>query len=151
MSCRRIELSNSQTLVLDAVETGIFLFLFAQQLRLKNADVPDIYFTLLEAASIPPTLIPNQNAKTKQRGSWSLSKSERQKLQRPYTQGGAANESVRNLLKASNLPVSRVRQFLHSKISYKKITLPTVNSTESSHLLDSKTNFSVRTWHTMTN
>ena len=50
----------------------------------------------------------------------SLSKYERQKLQRLYTQGAAAYGSVRNLSKASRLPVSKVRQFLHSKDSYTK-------------------------------
>ena len=53
----------------------------------------------------------------------SLSKYERQKLQRLYTQGAAAYGSVRNLAKASRLPVSKVRQFLHSKDSYTKFTL----------------------------
>ena len=53
----------------------------------------------------------------------SLSKYERQKLQRLYTQGAAAYGSVRNLAKASRLPVSKVRQFLHSKASYTKFTL----------------------------
>ena len=52
-----------------------------------------------------------------------LSKYERQKLQRLYTQGAAAYGSVRNLAKASRLPVSKVRQFLHSKDSYTKFTL----------------------------
>ena len=33
--------------------------------------------------------------------------------------------SVRNFVKASNLPVSRVRQFLHSKTSHTKFTLAT--------------------------
>ena len=70
LSCPRIKLSNSQTLILDGVETGIFLSDFAQQLRRKNADVPDICFTLLDAAGIPPTLILNQNAKAEERGSW---------------------------------------------------------------------------------
>ena len=70
LSCPRIKLSNSQTLILDGVETGIFLSDFVQQLRRKNADVPDIYFTLLDAADISPTLILNQNAKGKERGSW---------------------------------------------------------------------------------
>ena len=70
LSSSHIKLSNSQTLILDVVETGIFLSDFAQQLRRKNADVPDIYFTLLDAADISPTLILNQNAKTKERGSW---------------------------------------------------------------------------------
>ena len=59
--------------------------------------------------------------KTEEAGS--PSKSERQKLQRLYTQGGAANSSVRNLVKASILSVSKVRQFLHSKPSYTKFTL----------------------------
>ena len=53
----------------------------------------------------------------------SLSKYERQKLQRLYTQGAAAYGSVRNLAKASRLPVSKVRQFVHSKDSYTKFTL----------------------------
>ena len=67
LSSPRIKLSNSQTLTLDCVETGIFLSDFAQQLRRKNADVPDIYFTLLDAADKSPTLILNQNAKAKER------------------------------------------------------------------------------------
>ena len=58
----------------------------------------------------------------------SLSKSERQKLQKLYTQGGAAYGSVRNLVKASKLSVSKVRQFLHSKPSLTKYTLATPKS-----------------------
>ena len=53
----------------------------------------------------------------------SLSKYERHKLQRLYTQGAAAYGSVRNLAKASRIPVSNVRQFSHSKDSYTKFTL----------------------------
>ena len=53
----------------------------------------------------------------------SLSKYERQKLQRLYTQGAAAYGSVRKLVKAGILPVSKVRQFLHSKASYTQFTL----------------------------
>ena len=53
------------------------------------------------------------------------SKSERQKLQKLYTQDSTANEFVRNLVKTSNLSVSKVRQFSHSKPSYSKITLAT--------------------------
>ena len=47
------------------------------------------------------------------------------RMQRLYTQSAAAYESVRNLAKASRLPVSKVRQFLHSKDSYTKFTLTT--------------------------
>ena len=54
-----------------------------------------------------------------------LSKSEHQKLQMLYTQGGVAYGSVRNLVKASNMSVSKVRQFLLSKPSFTKFTLAT--------------------------
>ena len=63
--------------------------------------------------------------KLKREEAGSLSNSGRQRLQRLYTQGGAAYGSVRNLVKASNLSVSKVRQFLHSKPSYTKFTLAT--------------------------
>ena len=56
-----------------------------------------------------------------------LSKYKRPKLQRLYTQAGAAYGSVLNLVKASNLPVSEVRPFSHSKPSYTKFTLATHN------------------------
>ena len=65
LSCPRIELTNSQTSILVDVETGFFMSYSAQQLRRKNAEVPDIYFTLLVAAGISPTLNMNQNAKAK--------------------------------------------------------------------------------------
>ena len=63
--------------------------------------------------------------KLKREEAGSFSKSERQKLQKLYAQGGAAYGSVRNLLKTSNLSVSKVRQFFHSKPSYTKFTLAT--------------------------
>ena len=63
--------------------------------------------------------------KLKREKAGSLSKSERHKLQRLYTQGGAAYGSVRILVKASNLSVSKVKQFLHAKPSYTKFTLAT--------------------------
>ena len=42
LSRPRIKLSSSQTLILDGVEIGIVLLDFAQQLRRKNADNPDV-------------------------------------------------------------------------------------------------------------
>ena len=63
--------------------------------------------------------------KLKKEEAGSLSNYERQKLQRLYTQGAAAYGSVRNLEKASRLPVLKVRQFLYSKASYTKFTLAT--------------------------
>ena len=68
LSCSRIKLSNSQAIILDGVDTGVLISDFTLYLRRKNADVPDIYFTLLDAVS--PSLVFNQNAKAKDRGSW---------------------------------------------------------------------------------
>ena len=70
LSCPRIRLSNSQTVILDGVDSGVLISDFTLHLRRKNADVPDIYFTLLDDAGISPSLVFNQNAKAKDRGSW---------------------------------------------------------------------------------
>ena len=70
LSCPRIKLSNSQTIILDGVSTGVLISVFTLHLHRKNEDVPDIYFTLLDAAGISPSLVFNQNAKAKDRGSW---------------------------------------------------------------------------------
>ena len=61
----------------------------------------------------------------KKEGLGSLSKSERQKLQRLYTQGFAAYGSVRNFAKAAKLSLSKFRGFLHSKTSYTTFTQAT--------------------------
>ena len=70
LSCSRIKLSNSQTIILDGVDTGVLFSYLTLHLRRKNADVPDIYFTLLDAAGISPSLVFNQNAKAKDRVNW---------------------------------------------------------------------------------
>ena len=70
LSCPRIKLSNSQIFKMDFMETKVLLPNFAQQLSRKNADVLDVYFTLVYAAGISPTLILNQNAKVKDGRSW---------------------------------------------------------------------------------
>ena len=67
MSCPRIKVSNSQTSFRDGVETENVESHFPQQLRCKNEDVPDPYFTVLGAACSIPTLIVNQFAKAKER------------------------------------------------------------------------------------
>ena len=61
--------------------------------------------------------------KLKREQAETLWKSERLKLQRLYTQSGAAYGSVCNLVRASNMSVSKLRQLLHSKPSYTKFTL----------------------------
>ena len=57
LSCSRIELSTSQTIFLDSVDTGELILDFTQHFRRKNADVPDIYFTLLDAVGTSLSLI----------------------------------------------------------------------------------------------
>ena len=65
----RIRLSTSNTLILDGIETGVLLKDFAKRLkRKKNLRIPDIYFTLLHAASIIPELVVNSHAKGKEGG-----------------------------------------------------------------------------------
>ena len=66
----RIKLSNSNTLILDGIETGVLLKDFARSLKRKNVPIPDIYFTLLDAANITPNLVVNSHAKGKERGAW---------------------------------------------------------------------------------
>ena len=70
LSCSRIKFSSSQTIILDGVDTGVSISDFTLHLRQKNANVPDIYFTLLDAAGISPSLVFNQNPKAKDRRSW---------------------------------------------------------------------------------
>ena len=71
LSYSRLKLSISQTIILDGVDTGVLISDFTIRLRRENdGDVPDIYFTLLDAAGESHSLDFNQNAKAKDRGSW---------------------------------------------------------------------------------
>ena len=70
LSCSRIKFSNSQTIISVGVDTGVLVSDFALHLRRKNADVPVIYFTLLDVAGISPSLVFNQNARAKDGGLW---------------------------------------------------------------------------------
>ena len=115
-------LVSSSQIQLDGIETGVLLSDFAQQLRRKIADVPDLYFTLLDAVGIALSVVLNKNARSKKEEGGPLSKNECQKLQRMYTHDSPAFGSVRKLVKTSNLSVSNVRQFLHSKPSNTKLT-----------------------------
>ena len=69
LSCSRIKLSNSETIILDGVDTGVLISDFTLHLRRKNVAFPDIYFTLLDAAGISPCVVFNQNAKAEDRRS----------------------------------------------------------------------------------
>ena len=74
LSCTRIKLSNSQTIFLDGVDTGVLILDFTLHLHRKDVDVTDISFSLLDVAGISPSLVFNQNAEAKERGSWVLFK-----------------------------------------------------------------------------
>ena len=67
LTCLRMKLSILLTLIVDGVESGILLSDFAQQLRRRNAHLPDIYFILLDTAGISPTLVVNQKATAKKK------------------------------------------------------------------------------------
>ena len=109
---------------MDGVETGALPSDFAQQLRCKNAV---LYFTLLDAAGKSPTLFMNQICQSqREKKLGPFQKKDHQKLQRLYTQGSVAYGSVRNFVRASKLSVSKMRQFFHSKPSYIKFTLATL-------------------------
>ena len=66
----RMKLSNSNTLILDGIETGVLLKVFALRLRRKNVPIPDFYFTLLDAASVTPNLVVDSHSKGKEKGAW---------------------------------------------------------------------------------
>ena len=107
------------------MKTGVILSDFAQHLGRKNADVPDIYYNLLDAAAITPTLVLNQNAKTKKRGSWVLFRLQTSEAAIIVHPSWCCFGSMRNLVKTSNLSVPKVRQFLLPKPRYFKFTLDT--------------------------
>ena len=121
----RIKLSKGNTLIVDGIEIGLLLRDFAQRLKLKNVPISDIYLLYLTQPASLPTLLSTVMPRVKKEGLGSLSKSEWQKLQRLYTQGFAAYGSVRNLAKAAKLSPLKVREFLHSKTSYNRLTQAT--------------------------
>ena len=66
----RIKLSQSDNIILDNRDTKESIVDFVCELKRKNTDFPDIYFTILEATQLPPKLVINKNAKAKDRGTW---------------------------------------------------------------------------------
>ena len=105
------------------MEIGVLLSDLAQQLRRRNPDVPDIYFSLHDAAGISSSLVHVQIAKAKSKEAGSFSENKRRKLQKLYTHGGVTYGCVRILEKNGFLTVPDVRQILHLKTSYKKLTV----------------------------
>ena len=110
---------------MDGVDNGVLISDFTHYLRRKNDDVPDIYFTLLDAAGISPSLVFNQNAKAKDGGSWVPFKVSTSEAAETVYARCCCLRLCTELGKTSSLPVSKVRQFLHSKASYTNFTLTT--------------------------
>ena len=50
LTCPRIKIPSSLTLVTDGVETEVLLSVFAQHLHRKNTDGPEVHYILLDAA-----------------------------------------------------------------------------------------------------
>ena len=63
------------------------------------------------------------------------------KLQRLYTEGVAAYGFVRNLVKASRSPVSKVRQFSYPKAFFTKFALATGKAAFAERTIRSLKNF----------
>ena len=68
LNSTRIKLSQSDNILLDNRDTKESIVDFVCELKRKNTDFPDIYFTTLEATQLPPKLVINKNAKAKDRG-----------------------------------------------------------------------------------
>ena len=125
LNCSRIKLSNSQTLIWESVEFG-----FSSCTLFNNCVAKTQTFQTFTSNYLTPLVYLGlwfwmRKPKLKSEEAGSLSRSERQKLQRLYTQGGAAHGCERNFLKPSNLSVAKVRQFLHPKLSFTKFTIAT--------------------------
>ena len=69
-SCPRVEMSNSKTLILGAVETRVLLSDFAQQLHRKRQPFRTNF--LMDTPGVFPTLLLNQNDKAKETERWAL-------------------------------------------------------------------------------
>ena len=70
LSCPRIKVSRSETLIWDVVKTGLLSPDFAQQTHRKNAEATDLFSISLGADGLSSTALLNQNAKAKKRESW---------------------------------------------------------------------------------
>ena len=66
----RVKLSLNDTILLDERDTEVAFADFIFALKRKNVDFPDIYYTLLDANGINPQKVINNDAKSKDRGSW---------------------------------------------------------------------------------
>ena len=64
----RIRLSQSENIIVDNQDTKKSIVDFVCDLKRKNTDFPDIYFTILKATQIPHELVINKNATAKDRG-----------------------------------------------------------------------------------
>ena len=118
LSSPRIKLSTPNLLILDGTDSGVPLTEFPQTLKRKNAEVPDIYFTLLDVADITPRLVLNKNAKEKERRSWVPLKIRETKTAEVVQRRLCSLWFSQKLDNGKQTLVSEVQYFLHSKSSY---------------------------------
>ena len=144
----RVKLPYTQILNLDGVKLE-----FLCQILFNNFEVKTETFQRLtlqfDAAGTSSILVLNRNARPDRTEVGPLSKNEREKLPRLYTHCGADFGSVRILVEASNLAVSKVRQFLLPKSFYTKFTSAERHSRDRRHLLNSKMSFGGWTKHAL--
>ena len=99
LSSHTVKLSNSTFIHLDEKDTGVSLTDFSQYSGRRNAEVPDIYLTLIDAADIEPGLLLNQMPRNKTEESGFLSRYELWKLQKSDCEGDAVYGSGLDVVK----------------------------------------------------
>ena len=120
LSCPGIMLSNSQTSIMDGVESRVLMPTLLNNCVVKTKTFQNfalLYLTLLVDLQLWFWI---EIPKWKREEAGLHPKYQFQRSQRLYIQVGAAFGSVRYLVKGSSLPVSTVRNSLHSKPSYTK-------------------------------
>ena len=144
----RMKVSLSNTIVLDGTNTGVLLQDFAQHLRRKNADVPNIYFSLLDAADNSATIVLNQNAEAKEKRNWIPFKIWATKSFKDYIHMVLQQRALCEIWqKLASYPFPRLDKFYIQKTLRQNLHLQHASLNAWEHLLDTRIKYGVWTWH----
>ena len=145
----RINFSNSQTMTWDSVDTGVLISDFTQHLRWKNADLPDNYFTLFDAAAISSSQPESQSWRERKLGPF-----ERMEVR-------SCKDCIRKVLlltvlyatwqNVADYQYQRWNKFYVQRLLIQNLLWQHDNSREWELLLNSKTKLGVKILLTLTN
>ena len=68
--CNRIKFSELNTIILDNVDTLVFIIPFVKKLLRQRGTISDVELAILEAAGIDRNIVENRDAKRHEVGSW---------------------------------------------------------------------------------